>query len=131
MKDISGPSQSCDCHFPSPSCYCHFEARKTGPKTAADFLDEGAKTFRERNAIYGDNYKNVGGAMAALFPEGVMLKTADDWNRMHIFILGIVKQSRYANNWSKGGHADSSHDNTVYSAMLEGIDAEILGRLKE
>lgn len=96
-------------------------------KTAAEFLEEAAQTFRERNAVYGDNYRNVGVALAGLFPAGVTLRTADDWNRMHILMLGIVKLSRYANNWTNG-HADSIHDNTVYSAMLESIDAEIRSR---
>lgn len=94
-------------------------------KTADQFLTEAAATFKSRNAVYGNNYLNVGKAMAALFPDGVTLKTAEDHNRFHIFMLGIVKLSRYANNWDKGGHADSIHDNTVYSAMLESIDADI------
>lgn len=98
-------------------------------RTAADYLDEGAKTYRERNAVYGDNFKKVGAVMAALFPEGVFIQSADDWNRLHIFLLGIVKQTRYVTNWDKGGHADSVHDNTVYSAMLEAIDQEIRERV--
>lgn len=98
-------------------------------KTAADVLDEGAKTYRERNAIYGDNYLKVGAVMEALFPEGVFIKTADDWNRLHIFILGIVKQTRYIENWHKGGHADSTLDNTVYSAMLHQIDEDIRNKV--
>lgn len=98
-------------------------------KTADQFLTEAAETFKARNAVYGNNYLNVGGAMASLFPKGVTLKTADDFNRFHIFMLGVVKLSRYCNNWEKGGHADSMHDNTVYSAMLESIDAEINNQL--
>lgn len=97
-------------------------------KTADEFLTEAAKTFKDRNAVYGNNHLNVGGAMASFFPNGVLLKTADDFNRFHIFMLGVVKVSRYANNWPKGGHADSAHDNTVYSAMLESIDEEIRSR---
>lgn len=100
-------------------------------KTAAEFLREGAQTFEDRNKVYGNNYLNVGGAMAALFPDGVTLKTADDHNRFHIFMLGIVKLSRYCNNWSNNGHADSIHDNTVYSAMLESIDEEIRSKTNE
>jgi hypothetical protein len=96
---------------------------KNNPINAADLLDAGAQTFRDRNAVYGDNFKNVGKAMAALFPEGVTVKSAHDWDRMQIFMLMMVKMSRYAVNWNKGGHRDSVHDNTVYSAMLESIDA--------
>lgn len=97
-------------------------------KTADEFLTEAADTFKARNAVYGNNYLNVGGALAALFPLGVTLTTADDFNRFHIFMLGVVKQSRYCNNWYDTGHADSAHDNTVYSAMLESIDHEIRTR---
>ncbi len=99
-------------------------------KTADEFLSEGAATFKARNAVYGNNYLNVGNAMAGLFPDGITLKTADDHNRFHIFMLGIVKLSRYANSFSKGDHADSSHDNTVYTAMLESIAEEIRARNK-
>jgi len=31
-------------------------------------LDEMADTFRQRNAVYGDNYRMVGKMMAVLFP---------------------------------------------------------------
>lgn len=63
--------------------------------------------------------------MVALFPDGLTLKTADDWNRAHLFLLGVVKQSRYAVNFEKGGHRDSARDLTVYSAMLEAVDEEV------
>lgn len=92
---------------------------------ANEILREAALTYEERNKVYGDNYKVVGKVMAALFPSGILLKSADDHNRFHIFMLSIVKLTRYVQNWDKGGHQDSIRDNTVYSAMLEEIDAEI------
>jgi hypothetical protein len=97
-------------------------------KTADKFLEEASATFRAKNAEYGTNYLRVGAAMAAMFPDGVTLKTADDWNRMHIFLLAVVKKTRYATNWEKGGHADSVRDLAVYAAMLESIDGEISER---
>lgn len=97
-------------------------------KKAYDFLEEGAATYRERNAVYGDNYLRVGGALAALFPDGVTLKTEDDHNRFHIFALKVVKLSRYCVNWEKGGHEDSLLDDTVYGAMLLEIDRNIRER---
>lgn len=96
--------------------------------TADKFLDAAAETYRDRNKVYGDNFMRVGGALAALFPDGITLRTADDFNRFHIFVLGVVKQSRYCVNWDKGGHQDSVHDQTVYGAMLEAIDADIVER---
>jgi hypothetical protein len=97
-------------------------------KTADEFLDLASVTFKAKNAEYGTNYLRVGAAMAAMFPNGVALKTADDWNRMHIFLLAVVKKTRYATNWNRGGHADSVRDLAVYAAMLESIDAEIAAR---
>jgi hypothetical protein len=91
-------------------------------KTAAEFLRDGAATFEGRNKVYGNNFLKIGHVMAGLFPAGVELKSVQDWNRMHILLLQIVKLSRYCNNWETG-HADSIHDNTVYSAILESIDA--------
>lgn len=92
-------------------------------KTVAEILESGANTFRERNAVYGDNYLRVGKMMEAMFPQGITIKTAKDWNRIHFLLLSIVKQSRYATNFEKGGHADSIHDAMVYCAFLEMIDA--------
>lgn len=99
-------------------------------KRADEFLAEAAATFKERNAVYGDNWKQVGDALHALFPKGIGLVCAEDWNRMHILMLAIVKLTRYANNWNEGGHADSIHDAMVYCGMLESIDAGINEKLK-
>jgi hypothetical protein len=105
-------------------------------KTAAEFLIDAAATFKEKNGTYGDNYLNVGKAMVAFFPNGIEVKTADDWNRLHIFLLQIVKLTRYCNNWiavdekHAFARSDSMHDNTVYSAMLESIDAMIAEAMK-
>lgn len=87
-----------------------------------DILEAAAATFRERNKVYGDNYLRIGEMMRGMFPDGLTVKTAHDWNRLHILLLGIIKLSRYAVNWDEGGHQDSIHDNTVYSAILEAID---------
>lgn len=90
---------------------------------ADKILLEASKTFTERNAVYGDNWKIVGEVMADLFPNGIPLKTPHDHNRFHILMLLVVKLTRYANNWEKG-HADSIHDAMVYCAMLEMIDGQ-------
>lgn len=88
----------------------------------ADILAEMAETYRERNAVYGDNWRNVGNVMMQLFPEGVQLSTADAINSWHLWELIIVKLTRFAN--SKLTHADSIHDVAVYAAMLESIIKE-------
>lgn len=98
--------------------------RNLGPRAgAAAILEAAAQTFRDHHVVYGDNYKLVGSVMAALFPAGLSFKTPHDWNRAHIFMLMVVKLTRYSNNWDKGGHQDSVRDLAVYAAMLESIDA--------
>lgn len=86
-------------------------------RTAADILERAGATFRERNAVYKDNADNVGKVMAALFPDGVQIKTAADHKMYHLFELIIVKLTRFANSGLK--HTDSIHDMAVYAAMCE------------
>jgi len=87
--------------------------------TAADILAEMADTYRERNKVYGDNYKLVGDVMMALFPNGVKLETAEQFNIWHLFELIVVKITRFAN--SDLQHEDSIHDLAVYAAMVESL----------
>lgn len=87
----------------------------------SEVMEEAAKTFTLRQAVYGDNYRLAAKALEAFFPEGVPLKTAEDHERFHIFMLIVVKLSRYANGWNKP-HQDSIHDAGIYSFMLEAID---------
>lgn len=84
-----------------------------------ELLEQMAKTFRERNAIYGDNWNMVGRMMVVMFPHGVQLRTTEDYDLWHLFELMIVKLSRYA--VSGLAHKDSLHDLAVYAAMVEGI----------
>lgn len=93
------------------------EVEQTTPATAADILDAMAATFRERNAVYGDNAVMVGQVMQVLFPNGVTLKTPEDYHMWHLFELKIVKLTRFAISGLK--HEDSIHDDGVYSAMCE------------
>lgn len=91
----------------------------------AKIMEEMAKTFLERNKIYGDNYKRVGEVMKSLFPEGVQLKTIEDFNTWHLFELMIVKMTRFAN--SNLTHKDSIHDLAVYAAMVESLIKKPIG----
>ncbi len=88
-------------------------------KNAADILAEMADTYRERNKVYGDNYKRVGEVMVALFPNGVTINTKDEFNVWHLFELMVVKLTRFAN--SGLSHEDSIHDLAVYAAMVESL----------
>ena len=91
---------------------------------AGERLKKAAETYAERNKVYGNTYKRHGQVAAALFPDGVTLKTVDDHNRFGVLTLVIGKLTRYCTNFSTGGHADSIHDLGVYAFMLEELDAE-------
>lgn len=87
--------------------------------TPDEILTSAAQTFRERNAVYGDNWRRVGAVMMALFPEGVTLSNEQEFNGWHLFELLIVKLTRFTNSGLR--HQDSIHDIAVYAAMLESI----------
>jgi len=88
-------------------------------KTVPEILRDCASTYEERNKIYGDNYKKFGHAMSAIFPNGLCLYTAEDFNRLGVFIQCLSKLTRYSEALTRGGHQDSAHDLSVYAAMLE------------
>jgi hypothetical protein len=92
------------------------------PRAPDELLAAMAETFRERNAVYGDNFRNVGPALQALFPAGVLQSTASDHEAFHLLSLIVVKLSRFANAGLM--HRDSIHDVAVYAAMLEAIIEE-------
>lgn len=94
-------------------------------KTVPELLRAGAATYEGRNKVYGDNYKHFGEMMAALFPDGLVLKDVPDWNRFGVYVMLAAKLSRYAASFASGGHLDSAHDSMVYSAMLEELTREI------
>lgn len=91
----------------------------TTPATAADILDQMAATFRERNAVYGDNFRMVGRMMEVLFPGGAPPELLHS-DQFHLFELILVKLSRYAISGLQ--HRDSIHDAGVYCAMCEAIN---------
>ena len=94
------------------------ESIPSAPASAADILAEMAKTFRERNAGYRNNYKTIGPMMAILFPEGAPPALLHS-DQFHLFELILVKLSRFAISGLK--HTDSIHDAAVYAAMIEAI----------
>lgn len=87
-----------------------------------------ARTYRDRNAVYGDNFLRLGQTMHAMFPQGLTLQGPDDWIRLYFLFLQQVKLSRYATNFKSGGHKDSVHDAAVYGALLESYDERIADR---
>ena len=91
------------------------------PKTAADFLEAGAATNRERSALYGESASRVGRVLEALYPTGVRLLTQQDHNRFRFIVQIVDKLCRYTGQWPRP-HADSLLDLSVYAAMLNEED---------
>jgi hypothetical protein len=85
----------------------------------SQILEGAARTYEERGALYGDNYKLFGKIMMAMFPDGLVLNSEDDFNRFNMFTQCSGKLTRYAQMFSRGGHLDSAHDEIVYAAMLQ------------
>lgn len=88
---------------------------------AARLLDVVGDTLRDRDAAYKGSDQLYADVMARLFPEGVELRDARDHHRFHLFMLMMVKVTRYARNW-KEGHDDSLTDLAAYAAMLAAVD---------
>ena len=86
-------------------------------------LHDMADLFAERNAVYKDNFRMVGRIMQAMFPDGVELSSEEAHNKFHLFMLAIVKLSRYAINYDQG-HKDSLDDMIVYLSMVAALDDE-------
>lgn len=93
-------------------------------KTVPEMLREAAATYEERNKLYGDNYKRFGRVMVELFPDGLELKSVDDFNRFGVFVQSVAKLTRYSQNFTRGGHDDSCLDASVYWQMQRELDAE-------
>lgn len=94
------------------------------PRTVDQILNGGAEFFHARAKEYGTAYLRHGAIMSAFFPEGITLKTAEDFYFWHIFELDVIKSNRIASAMMRGEqHPDSWHDKMIYSAMAtEGVE---------
>lgn len=95
---------------------------KNNPGSPADLLHKAADLFEKRDKAYGSSYKQFGEIVLAFFPDGIILKTEDDFTRWGLLNMIFSKINRYCNNFQEGGHPDSLADLSVYSAMLAEID---------
>lgn len=100
------------------------DSPRPGPKRAPEYLDDAAAVYRQRNKLYGDNYRKFGLVMLAIYPDGLTLKTVEDFNRLGVFVQCLAKLSRYAETLPSGGHADSALDLATYAAMLRELTDE-------
>lgn len=92
---------------------------------AGENLKQAAALFEERAAIYRANYWTCAEIMKLLFPDGVHLENEGELMRYQFLEHIVNKLTRYAFNFHKGGHADSSADSIVYWAMLAAADEEL------
>lgn len=99
-----------------------YRYRDQNTPNAGHRLAEMAEIYKDRAGTYGECYITVGNVMAVLFPDGVVLKTEDDFRRFHLFEWAIGKIVRYTSNWENGGHKDSLDDAAVYLAILSNED---------
>jgi len=88
-----------------------------------ELLYNAARIYEERNKMYGDNYKRFGYILQQMFPKGLRLNSAEEFNRFGVFVQIMAKCTRYAENFVNGGHPDSLDDTAVYAMMLQELDA--------
>jgi len=96
-------------------------------RSPAEILRENAQLFEEKNVEHGNTFENIGFHFEKLFPDGVALKTANDFNVFYNFIQAFSKIGRLASsvfNPEKLLHEsylDSSKDLQCYAAMLQKV----------
>jgi hypothetical protein len=79
-------------------------------------LEQMRRTHQERGATYKENYIALGKTMVAMFPNGITLKTEEDFIRYDFFNWMMGKMTRFAQADCR--HVDSVMDASVYGAML-------------
>lgn len=94
--------------------------------TVPEIFEENIKTFKERQATYGDTYRQYGHIMMGLFPDGIGINDIESWNRLGVVQACVTKLARYCNNLD---HIDSAHDLSVYAAILEELTREHHNRM--
>lgn len=95
---------------------------KQGRLNVPEQFKSAAELFEKRAKAYGNNYWKCAHIMQTLFPEGLVLKTEEDFVRKQFLEHIVNKVTRYSNNFTLGGHADSSYDLSVYAMMLHSAD---------
>jgi|SRR6516162_9307468 len=86
--------------------------------------------YEVRNKAYGDSYKEAGAVLAALFPNGLGIQTAEDFNRFCLLVHIITKLSRYCNNFINPTSSDHMKDIAVYATMQLELDAALDGETR-
>ncbi len=90
-------------------------------QTPDKVLHRAAEAFLKKNKEYGSAYLRHGEVIAQFFPEGITLKTPNDFFKFHMFNMDIMKSNRIASNLvKKKNHSDSWLDKMTFSSMVKG-----------
>lgn len=81
-----------------------------------------SEIFKERDKVYKDNYKNVGNVFSSMFPDGVFLRTKEEFNRFYLFMMVVHKLTRASKTFPLKLHADSLDDLSIYAQLLRHYD---------
>lgn len=103
-----------------------FSLAQSAFATPVSELLSGVETFHDRNKTYGDSYLRFGAFAAALFPNGITIRTLEDWNAFGVLVQMISKMIRLCEGWDRPTAkptVDSNHDLMVYSAILKECQA--------
>ena len=92
-----------------------------------ELMDKASDRYIEKGKEYGHTYERFGEVMMALFPDGLLVTRADDWNRLGLLTMMVHKLLRYTNLYHdpKRG-AEELDDMAVYTFILESIDNDSL-----
>lgn len=83
-----------------------------------DGMEKAINIMNSRSSRYNHGYKRIGKILYDFFPNGLELKTAEDFARFQAFTFVIIKMNRYAQKLTSGGDEDSALDAINYSAIL-------------
>jgi hypothetical protein len=95
------------------------DAKEWEPRTAVDVLQAAAGTYKMSNAVYKNNYEQVGAILKVMFPNGIELHHPGDHEVYSLLVQIVGKLTRFGNAGLR--HPDSIRDLIVYAAMLETI----------
>jgi len=89
--------------------------------TVEEILAKATETYSDRTLKYKNTWRPVADITKILYPNGITLKTSDDYAKFHILQWVIGKLVRYVQG---NDDPDSIHDCGVYSFILEHIATE-------
>lgn len=112
---------------PAEPAFTPAQVTQSATHPAAPIMEKMRDTYLERRAEYGPSEQRFGALMLAAFPEGLTLRTKEDWVRYGLLHQIFSKLSRYTDKFH-APHLDTIHDIGPYAAMLEAEDRRALAQ---